>query len=354
MKTSVLILLTAALWQESAAATANNNIKIAPSPLSARLPLRLLARQRRRQLQANNNNNNNNNESTPTITSATGTSCSGDPFLWLIQKDNNSTKETVGFAMGTMHVPRELALSGDDAFQSLLHALEDACTVYAELDLTDPKIMEEATECVLEVQTSNAGTLATIADIPDPDLRARYEAVLLTIVEEYAAELGPANQVATQLAQTFSLDDIVSMVQAYNTPEYKNSFFEQSFNPNADASFLDTDLLDEARSTASLETVAAQCNLIEQLTTNKDDFLENYETQFAPALAVALEVPSQLSGLFSAYQCGSVDRVREVLAAGEAITETPEAFMTALLDGKKEQCIFSIFVVFRFTGITQD
>ena len=336
MKIIVFVLVaTAALWQESFAAT---GIKIAPPPLSARLsPTGPFARHSRRHLQADINGESN----STTIASATGTSCSGDPFLWLIQKEsgnnnnNSTTKETVGFAMGTMHVPRELALSGEAAFTSLLHALDDACTVYAELDLNDPDVMDEVTECALEIQTANAGTQATIMDIPDPDMRAQYEAVLLAIAEEYAGAIGPADLLATQLAQTFSLDDIVSMVQAYNTPEYKDSFFAQYFDPTAEVSFLDTELLDEARSTESLETVATQCKLLQQMATTKDDLVENYETLYAPALAETLEVPSHLSRLFSAYQCGSVDRVLEFLTEGEAIVETPEAFLTAILDGKK-------------------
>lgn len=52
--------------------------------------------------------------------------------------------------------------------------------------------MEQMTECALELQAANAGTLAMIMDIPDPDMRAQYEAALLAIVEEYAAGMGPA------------------------------------------------------------------------------------------------------------------------------------------------------------------
>jgi hypothetical protein len=290
-------------------------------------------------------------------TATANSNCTGDPFLWLIQKEkqpdggNNSIStnsttmmETVGFAMGTMHVPRELALSSDAAFMSLLHALKDACTVYAELDFNNPAVIDELTQCTTNMNAAavNNKNFPTVMDIPDPDMQQRYFDILLTIAQEYASSLGPADLVAQSLADSIPLGDILNIIEAYNTPESKDSTLAGIFNgeatPIEDVSFLDTELLDEGRSTASLETVQTQCNLLAQLqtatSTSRDDFLVHYETQYAATLEAALEYPSVLSHLFQAYRCGNVDRVLELIEADESLDLAGEDFMKAFIDGR--------------------
>ena len=274
-------------------------------------------------------------------TNTTSLSCSEDPFLWMIQKDtsNNSNStadagvETVGFAVGTFHVPREIVLS-DAAWTSLSSATEDSCAVYGEVDLTNPQILEEVTACTLALQS---GDSATVNDIPDPELQDQYKSILLEIARDYGPLGSNPQLVAEQLSQSVSLDVVIQMIQAYNTPQYNDMFFPAAF-AGQDLDFLYKDLLELGRPSGGIEEVETECKLVEMMAPDKTEFTQNFDSLWGPQLEATLT--SSLTGFVQAYKCGRVEGVLEELLAEEEENTTPVELMTALLDGTS--CMFQV------------
>ena len=75
-----------------------------------------------------------------------GDNCPGGAFLWKIVRDE--TNEHVGFGLGTMHVPTSEATS-KETLASIMHAVDDSCDVYGELNFYSDEVLDEVIECTL-------------------------------------------------------------------------------------------------------------------------------------------------------------------------------------------------------------
>ena len=123
--------------------------------------------------------------------------------------------------MGTLHFPSDLALT-DDAYGSIIHAVEDSCGIYGELDLMDGMVAQELAGCVGDLNVE----AAKIADIQDEDLRLSYENVsreFAVLAAGAGADAESIDIIHQQLLQ-LSLYSILSFITFSNTPNTKSTF----------------------------------------------------------------------------------------------------------------------------------
>lgn len=269
-----------------------------------------------------------------------GEECLDAPYLWLIRSDNDNN-EVKGLGVGTMHLPRQFVLT-ESEWQSLVNAVEDACTVYAEVDLTDPTLLEAVvTSC------ANTREPVFVADLPDPALRATLEEIVMDIVTEYT--LFP-QRVAESLLLFNPVDLIFQLVAYWNSDAaVRDDFFESLLNGEATLDFLDTNLLDLGQPSASLETVEESCALLDSLAMpTKQNFLDNFDELYAEKAWARLNV--SLDFQIEQYNCGREEGLEEMFI-GSLETETwgdLNETLIAILDGKSNVfCLaYSLYVHF--------
>lgn len=240
--------------------------------------------------------------------------CSTDPFLYLIKEG----EKVVGFGVGTLHAQRDAVVT-EEGWTSLAAAAADACTIYGEMDLTDPAVLQQIAEtCVAEDPVF-------LADVSSEELRQAYTDKMIEIITHYLP--ATPEQVEQQLP-SFPLATIQQMIVMWNTPQIRDSFFENFFQ-GGDVDFLDTDLLLLGQPSASLETIEESCAYIAAITPQKEEFLMDPSSE--QTLWEGLNASS--TPLVEAYRCGEEEKVVNLLLEGTA--EVDNETMDALLDGKK-------------------
>ena len=243
-------------------------------------------------------------------------SCSQDPFLWLIKKDD----VVEGFGVGTIHVKRE-TVATEQAWQSLKNAAADACTIYGESDFSDPAVVAMAMS-----KCANPNPVH-LSDIPDEELRDRYTAVVMQVASEYHLQMD-AEALAKQLLQMLTVDVLQQFAIALNTPELKDDFFKPMFVAGQ-YTFLDVDLLSLGRPSESLETADETCAAAKAMSPDKQYFLDNFHDKYQQILWDNLNATS--SNLLQAYRCGSVPDILDYVFDGaDSVDDDATA---ALLNG---------------------
>lgn len=109
--------------------------------------------------------------------------------------------------------------------------------------------MNEITQC-----KASATDGATLADIPDVELREEVRSKLLEIIlAYYDSDIVDAQTIASRL-DSFPLSEISSFIGYANTPEYMEKYADVLFSGLA-TSFLDLEILALGRPAGSLEYV---------------------------------------------------------------------------------------------------
>jgi len=272
-------------------------------------------------------------------TNTTATTCSKDPFLWLIQKEGSSNNDTeaevVGYAVGSMHLPREFLLD-DTAWNSLSAAAADSCAIYGEIDVTDVKVVKKlASNCAMPVESTE---IATLSDIPDTTLRDEYAAIMLNISIAYGPpdDLEADQRLADAFMENVAVKVGMEMIYAYNTPGYKEVYFEALFAPVAVdniAPSLDRDLLSLGRPSGSLETVNESCQFLNELSLQTEDFLADYEELYAERLRHRLTL--SYTPWIESYACGDTQHILDMIH--DPLFRVPQELVDDLLEGKLAQ-----------------
>ena len=229
----------------------------------------------------------------------------------------------VGFAVGSMHLPRDLIVS-NDGWNSLTAAASDACAIYGEVDVTDPEIIQDITACSVGAQKN----WATLNDIPDEALRSEYATIMNNIANEYMNG-------ASTIAESFmELPILVAteMISVYNTPSYKDTYFAYVFSAQPGTpppESLDVDLLELGRPSGGLETVQESCDLFDLLWTRREDFRDQYDEIHAQSLRRALNV--SYTPYIENYACGNSQTISNMF--GDDLDSVPPEIADGLLDG---------------------
>jgi len=127
---------------------------------------------------------------------------------------------------------------------------EDSCDVYGELNLYDNNTLNDLMEC----QNSTLEFEATLADIPDEELRDEVKAKVLETILQYV-EIDSAT--AETLASSFDsepLSKLYRFIAFANTPEYMEKYAYNVISGEG-SSFLDLDILALGRPAGALECV---------------------------------------------------------------------------------------------------
>ncbi|KAL7497749.1 hypothetical protein ACHAWT_007262 [Skeletonema menzelii] len=214
--------------------------------------------------------------------------CPGTPFLWKIIDDKSGNH--VGFGLGTLHLPVDLVLT-DHAYASIIHAVEDSCAVYGEIDMADMAVAAQIAECKGDLDSG----AARISDIQDEDLRLKYESITREIATVVAAE------------------------------------YEQYFVPTLlgmPPALLDETILSIGRPNGGVEMVSTQCDILEELFVTPEELDEEN---------LRLGLNQTLSGQINLYMCGDIDSFAnaQVLAFEQSAMDSE--FKSALLDERNEQ-----------------
>ncbi len=107
--------------------------------------------------------------------------------------------------------------------------------------------MTEIKEC-----TAPAADAATLADIPDEELREEVRAMIVEIIlEHYASDQVDAETIASRL-DDLPFTEISRFIAYANTPEYMEKYADSLYS-GVGTSFLDLDLLALGRPAGSLE-----------------------------------------------------------------------------------------------------
>lgn len=251
-------------------------------------------------------------------------SCPGTPYLWKIIE--NESGEHVGFGIGTMHLPAELVLT-DDAYGSIINAVEDSCDVYGEINLRDPAVVLELEQCMTPLSQG----AATVADIPDEEIKSAYEAKLLEIATMVAATYpqGDENLVDTFYQALLPLPLFLAQqfITFSNTPEYEPYLVQTLIGMPVEA--FDESLLSLGRVAGGVEEVSTQCAILEDLYLSPEDL---------DSQALIMGLNMSLTEQINLYKCGDLEGFN---AAQEAAVEAefgndPE-LKQSLLDDRNEQ-----------------
>mmetsp|Transcript_8298 Transcript_8298/g.13693 ORF Transcript_8298/g.13693 Transcript_8298/m.13693 type:complete len:437 (-) Transcript_8298:124-1434(-) len=248
--------------------------------------------------------------------------CPGTPFLWKIIDDKSGNH--VGFGLGTLHLPVDLVLT-DHAYASIIHAVEDSCAVYGEIDMADMAVAAQIAECKGDLDSG----AARISDIQDEDLRLKYESITREIATVVAAGAGADAAVVDSIHQNLlnvSLYNLLLFISYYNTPEY-----EQYFVPTLlgmPPALLDETILSIGRPNGGVEMVSTQCDILEELFVTPEELDEEN---------LRLGLNQTLSGQINLYMCGDIDSFAnaQVLAFEQSAMDSE--FKSALLDERNEQ-----------------
>eukprot|EP00985_Skeletonema_marinoi_P013310 scaffold6578_cov141-Skeletonema_marinoi.AAC.8 len=247
--------------------------------------------------------------------------CPGNPFLWKIIEDESG--KHVGFGVGTLHFPSDLALT-DDAYGSIIHAVEDSCGIYGELDLMDGIVAQELAGCVGDLNVE----AAKIADIQDEDLRLSYENVsreFAVLAAGAGADAESIDIIHQQLLQ-LSLYSILSFITFSNTPEYEEYFLQKLFG--MPPSSLDQTLLSLGRPNGGVEEVSTQCEILAALILPPEELNE---------AELRLALNQTFSGILNMYKCGDIDTFTIAQEMNFEQSMAGSEFMISLLDTRNEQ-----------------
>lgn len=248
--------------------------------------------------------------------------CPETPLLWkIVDKESGNH---VGFGLGTMHLPEEILLS-DSAKDSIMNAIQDSCNIYGELNLLDPAVQLELQACMAPL----AGPAATVADIPDQDVKAAYEAKLLEIATAVASEESFIDTIHQSLL-SLPLFLAQQFITYFNTPEYEPYLLQTLTGQSI--TFLDETVLGQGRVADGVEEVSTQCSVLEGLYLPP----EKLDTQ---SLLVGLN--ASLSESINAYRCGNDVELDSALTAGGELSSNSE-FEEQILYSRNEQMASAI------------
>ena len=256
--------------------------------------------------------------------------CPGTPYLWKIIKDE--TGDHVGFGLGTLHQPVDLVLT-DNAYASIIYAVEDSCAVYGEIDLADMMVAAAVAECVVDLDSD----AARISDIQDEELRLKYESITREFATLIAGE-GADSAVVDLIHQQFmnlSLYTLSLFITYYNTPEYEEYLVPTLLGMPPAA--LDDTILSLGRPNGGVETVSTQCDILRDLYSFATP--ENLDEE---NLRMSLNETS-FSGQINLYKCGDIDSfvaAQELIfeeAAAAGSVEMVSTFQSALFDVRNKQ-----------------
>ena len=251
-------------------------------------------------------------------------SCPGTPYLWKIIE--NESGEHVGFGIGTMHLPAELVLT-DDAYESILHAVEDSCDVYGEINLQDPAVGIELEQCMTPLSQG----AATVADIPDEEIRSAYEAKLLEIATMVAGTYPQGDETLVDMFYQALLPLPLFLAQQFitfsNTPEYEPYLVQTLIGMPVKA--FDESLLSLGRVAGGVEEVSTQCAILENLYLTPEDL---------DPQALIIGLNTSLTEQINMYKCGDLEGFNAAQeAAVEAEFNNDPEFKQSLLDDRNEQ-----------------
>lgn len=247
--------------------------------------------------------------------------CPGTPFLWKIIKDE--TGEHVGFGLGTLHLPVDLVLT-DNAYASIINAVEDSCAVYGELDLADMAVAAALAECVGEFESE----AARISDIQDEDLRMEYESIARELAALVAGEGADAAVVDLiyQNVMNLSLYTLATFISQYNTPEYEEYLVPALLG--TPEPFLDEIILSLGRPNGGVEMVSTQCDIIRELYVTPETLNED---------SLRMSLNGTASEQINLYRCGDIDSFAEYQMFLLEDSEVDTEFQSALLDERNKQ-----------------
>eukprot|EP00804_Cyclotella_cryptica_P008479 CCRYP_003973-RA/>CCRYP_003973-RA protein AED:0.10 eAED:0.10 QI:401/1/1/1/1/1/2/149/408 len=254
----------------------------------------------------------------------TATDCPGTPFLWKIVETDSG--KHVGFGLGTMHLPPGLVLT-EEAYISIINAVEDSCNIYGEINLLDPTVTAEIQECMAPLE-ENA---ATIADIPDDDVRAAYEAKLMEVVT-----MGPDDDALVDSLYQALLQLPLLVVEQFivysNTPEYEEYLLQTFAGMPPEA--LDVALLSLGRVAGGVEEVSTQCDVLKGLYPTPEEL---------DVSSLLLVLNQTLSDQITSYKCGDIENFVALQESLYSSTfEENSEFEDIILDDRNEQMAAAI------------
>ena len=258
--------------------------------------------------------------------------CVDAPFLWLIRNDNDGGK-VEGLGVGSLHLPRGFIMT-DNEWQSLVNAAEDGCTIFSEIDVSDPLALQNILSSCLISPTEPI----YVSDLPDTALQAEIENIVTQIVEEYAPPSFNQPQTVEFILTNNGINliyQIISYWNIENSLEYRDRYFQDVFNSVANTDFLDAELLSLGFDTGSLETPAEVCSYVVALQPpSKEELITNWDEIYADKAWAGLN--STLDVLLDSYQCGDIENFNEIFVPFflESVwDEDEDAVMASLLDG---------------------
>ncbi len=222
----------------------------------------------------------------------------GAQHVWSLTPKDSSV--VAAYGIGSMHLP-VAAVTDPAAWASLQDVATLGCDVYGELDLSDPSIQDSVNTCV--------GRLRAPALVPISALRnATVKAAVVAKVDELAAEIVANTNVAAadvseQLQGVLSVQDVLSLAPSFNAGGVLRESVIAPFRSEPSPPILDDALLSLGRAKHSLETVSAQCKVMEMLYEDtKDELLAGENTTFGAAVIAGL---TETSPLVAWYRCKS-------------------------------------------------
>ena len=230
-------------------------------------------------------------------------SCPGDPMMWTVHRARGGAGggdgDVVGFAVGTMHRPRDIVLTVD-AWKVISRAVSSSCVVYGEVDLLDGAVAEAVTAC-LNQYVNDPERYILISDVPDGSLR--FE--LMKKTEEIAAAAFP-DDVSKALEfygvlEAVHIGSLMGMITQFNAPETREMLLNLLRGVPQTAT-MDQDIFGLAQQTGGLENVQAQCDVIEVLFPTKDEFLAGFDERYAADMREDLK--ASVSEEIKNYRCG--------------------------------------------------
>ena len=247
--------------------------------------------------------------------------CPGTPYLWKIIKDE--TGDHVGFGLGTLHLPADLVLT-DNAYASIIHAVEDSCAVYGEIDLADMMVAAAFAECVVELESETA----RISDIQDEELRLEYERIareLATLVAGEGADAAVVDLIY-QNVLNLSLYNLGLFISYYNTPEYEEYLVPALLG--TPEPFLDETILSLGRPNGGVELVSTQCDILRELYVTPETLSED---------DLRMTLNATASEQINLYRCGDIDSFAEYQESALEDSGIDTGFQSALLDVRNKQ-----------------
>lgn len=124
----------------------------------------------------------------------------------------------------------------------------DSCDVYGELHLKDSEVESELMECVASLPQD----LANVKDIPDEALREAFEAKVRDVAFEFAGGDTTIAEYSAALLLDLPLTDVIEVITATNTPEYRDQYLEGLYTGVGGVS-LDSHILSFGRPADDLE-----------------------------------------------------------------------------------------------------